>query len=184
MSENRIDPDPWTLASLAIGAVAAIGTVVQAATPFIRLKAADTQKIAIRENLRNSLQDCSRAVQQILRFLARQQSNDRHVLAAPFQYGNSPMALSLPDFQEYRRLSDAMIVELGSLRTWSLTAIELDPEIGKELSERVVPDFSAFADRINDWNAGHATFGVVLDDALSLLQQFERAVAGLIDNRN
>ncbi|MEQ1407782.1 hypothetical protein ABK249_22945 [Neorhizobium sp. Rsf11] len=179
-----IDPDPWELTSLAVAAVAAIGTLVQAATPFLRIRPSENHVGNIRHHLRNSLQDCSRSVQQLIRFLARQQSQQQDVLARPFQYGQSPMNLALHDFLEYKTLSDGIVGSLGALRTWTLLATQYDPEVGNELRDRVIPDFAAFANRINRWFAGEETFGTVLDQSLELLGAFERAVGQLSDRRN
>jgi hypothetical protein len=175
-----IDPDPFLIANLVIGAVGALGTLAQAYAAFRKPTPLEEMLASsagiIEDGLRRELSTAIRDAEDLIRMLARQhvEPTGAPVLSFEFRYGNAPMMLDKKEFLGFEGVFSHLSLSTRSVTESVMALMRTSPSRASELGVVFNAEELNPTQRINEFYRGNMTTGEVLDSALELLKSFQR----------
>jgi hypothetical protein len=188
MSEIREqhDPDPWTVASLVVAAVAMFAQLAQ-----LGVQIADHRKSAVKmkphsrvgfENLRQQVESAAQSTQRLIRILGRA-AEPSHPLQDKFRFGVGKALFYTNDFQPYSELVQKIALDAGSISAWALNLIQVDPDFAGHIGAQIIAEMKNVSERINRLYVEAPKNEEVLEESLDMFRTFIRILERL-DNEN
>ncbi|GGB00625.1 hypothetical protein GCM10011491_31010 [Brucella endophytica] len=180
MSENeqtgQIDPDPAIIVSLVIAAVAAIGTIGQAAAAFQANKIARqaARRSLLEDSLIDHIRDTIRRTERFLKLIGRNEIGAIPASSQIYRFGNSPLLLDRQQFEEFSQLSDALFADARFIQSSVLGILQHTPERAHQIGVEILSEQRNTAEKLNSLNKGDHSLGEALNEVLGMLRAYER----------
>ncbi|MCO4316339.1 hypothetical protein M8997_004020 [Phyllobacterium sp. 21LDTY02-6] len=180
----RVDPDPFVIISIAIAAVAAAASVVQAGIAYKdrRTLPATSASDAMAEGFQRSIRNGMANVEKLIKFLAKSDFGKVLPLEERFAFGNTVLLMSFSDLHRYDSIASQLSFDIGLIHTSMMGLIRYAPETANKIGLEFLNEMSDYKDRINGFYRSDQRNGEVLDDALKILRTFERVLTKLEGN--
>lgn len=178
-----IDPDPFTLVTGTILALAGVAQIVSVAHQmWPARKGLSVSAKTFVGMLKDELHSTIRLVEKIERHLRELHSiNEQPVLEAPVEFGSAPVALPADTFGEHERLIQELTYRIAGMNKATLSIIKYDGDFATRLGTDILSSFHDINERINRLRDG--TNGEAIYGALFILREIERILMR-IDSAN
>lgn len=181
--KGPIDPDPWTVISVAISAVAMFAQLASLRLQKIEgsLELSSPSSVTGYENLRDAVENAERDISKIIRILA---TSKEDVLKRKFLFGESELWLDPAYFGEYQRTVGQLSLHAGMISSWTLQLVSMDATLVQGLKQALLARVENVVHRINSLHTGSRTNESVLDECLFLMREFIKILSGIDKARN
>ena len=187
-AQRRIDPDPFTVAALALAAcslITSLGQLYVAESTAGRTPQPQRLSASAGGPRRTRLLQIDHAAEVALRGLRDinrtielgSPNPGRQFYEAPLRLGETQLDLNSPEFQHYSRLVAQTLTAIGGLSIWVHQVIASDSGLAFSLGKRLSAPSTAAIDAINSALAEGAPIGSLLAQTMMLFEALRAAVA-------
>lgn len=183
--EQLIDPDPFTLASIALSVSSVILSFVQIYKSS--QNSPNSRNFSQREKvitqLEKALEDYDNHMKTILRQVNRYLQNpDKEIYEFKFRISVGVMKFEINQVSEYHNNLSQLSAKLGILTTWVGNILANDQELSYILGEELNEKLGDFANRLNDMIKNGGNIGIILEEFNLIRGALKSALSKMLDN--
>lgn len=178
---REIDPDPWTVISIAV-------TVVSIATSFVQMYKGRKsnppapgphldQRDQALAGLEGELQSISSSLKQITRLIDQgSQDPDGQFYDAPLRVGKTELKLETQQVLQLGTTTGSALGRTGNMFMWTTNLVTLQPLASYRIGEKIDDVTTQAVDQINDALASGKPMRIALQEARSVILALEQAI--------
>lgn len=183
--EQLIDPDPFTLASIALSVSSVILSFVQIYKSS--QNSPNSRNFSQREKvitqLEKALEDYDNHMKTILRQVNRYLQNpDKEIYEFKFRISVGVMKFEINQVSEYHNNLSQLSAKLGILTTWVGNILANDQELSYILGEELNEKLGDSANRLNDMIKNGGNIGIILEESNLIRGALKSALSKMLDN--
>lgn len=183
--EQLIDPDPFTLASIALSVSSVILSFVQIYKSS--QNSPNSRNFSQREKvitqLEKALEDYDNHMKTILRQVNRYLQNpDKEIYESKFRISVGVMKFEINQVSEYHNNLSQLSAKLGILTTWVGNILANDQELSYILGEELNEKLGDSANRLNDMIKNGGNIGIILEESNLIRGALKSALSKMLDN--